>query len=81
MLIFCDPTMTPGQKTTPEGWYDTQNTYSKDVLAGTGSVGAITGARNWLPVWMMYFGRVIPSEYNNSVKAAIGQTFRGALCQ
>jgi len=77
MIIYCDPSMTPGQQGAGSGWgwHDTFNTYSKDVLAGTGSVGRIAGARNWLPLWKIYFGRVIPAEYNNTVKSAIRQTF------
>ena len=75
MVIFCDPSMTPGTRDAGKnGYYDTYNTYSKDVLAGTGSVGRIAGARNWLPLWKIYFGRVIPSEYNNTVKSSIKQT-------
>jgi len=77
MIIFCDPSMTPGQRGSGDSrYYDVHNTYSKDVLAGTGSVGQIVGARNWLPLWKIYFGSVIPSEYNNTVKSAIRRTMR-----
>jgi len=74
MVIYCDPEMTPGVPFRLGGgvqghpqWYNVYPTYSMDVLTGSGSVGDITGPRNWLPMWKTTFSNIIPKEYHKSV--------------